>query len=38
MRRLFTWTTMLAVLLVATPAMAAIDEMVMTIKGMSCAF
>ena len=38
MRRLFAWATMVVVLLIATPAMAAIDEMVMTIKGMSCAF
>jgi hypothetical protein len=38
MQRLFAWATIAVVLLIATPAMAAIDEMVITVKGMSCAF
>ncbi len=38
MQRLFVWVTMVLVLLTAGPSLAAVDEMVLTIKGMACAF
>jgi len=38
MQRLFAWVTMVLMLSIAGPSMAAVDEMVLTIKGMSCAF